>query len=294
MLSLLLGTLHGKKDKSSLYKVSKEWYYDRNVWKVVYQYDCLNLLSIVDPPYLCHHITVHEDDIFYTSCISKVIRCLTDETKNTILPYKQSIKSISCISATKILLNKTYITANLRAVFELTVGVHDGGMCVCPSSVDIRNVAVGKDFIVWMDGLSLVVVSKATDSFSWTRVFKDDTRVTDVSCQCLAVDDDNLIYVATLKGEIEVCDSEGHLKRSFKLSVRVCIPRHPDLVYNYVVMVIHDSKLVVYTNDCYIRVYTVYGKLIQEYYIGAKVWNMVSHRGYLLASFNGKIYKFTL
>jgi hypothetical protein len=280
MLSLLIGTRKRDND-SCIYKASKEWYYDRNVWKVVLEfgihkcvslpytvkkqhklvYSCLNVLHINDRPAYIER----RDHMLYYMDGTPVGGPEYLKIENATWIHGNGSSGSSGGDGNKLLVNTykgdVYIyrfngnKVNKRRIRE----------CKNASHVTLKG-----DTLVWLSPLALHI-SNARSSRKCITHYVDHFP----NCRRrIAIDTGGLIYVAIPSDRVAIYKGDKHL---YDIILLVESP------ISYIL--IHCDILHVLTSGGTLIAFTLKGELISSHFFKVPCTSMcTTSKGELLLS----------
>jgi hypothetical protein len=279
MLSLLLGVSCKEKDKSVLHKVSKKWYYDRNVWRVVIRFTNTDVVlpykikQHFKARWMCRNVLCKGEQIMYTD--KKSIMILTTNNKVAlILPDWHEIDKAEWLNDKQLLLNASgEVLIYQFDKDKTTLGKID--VCDRAYSITIKH-----GISAWIS-MNKLYISNA--KFDCKPVVYNLDSPHGTFIHRIAIDSNRLIYVA-YKDYIKIYSRSG---ARHQLNINKDITTQSDIKC----ILIHNDTLHVADNNGCIRAYTLDGKLLSRLKLNTVFTSMcITPLGSLAVSDMGRIF----
>jgi hypothetical protein len=280
MLHLLLGT-RTHNEKCLLFKASKEWYYDSNVWKVVLEF---GIYSIKLPYKVKESCVLHMKDIIHTP--AGVMGCgrLTsyfyrlspqyDNIKMVQLPERTSVSKIAWLYGDGTIMPDTStgtggINSSILCVLEynrvlLRVKLNKPN-CDAHSGItnNVYYLTGGRSIVAWIRFGGLYYTGKlGLDIYRVCEVWGIQ-HLDGPEYHLMAIDDEDLVYIVN-SGFIKVYNvkcGEGPIRTMILEDPLKSGNTHVIPVY----ILIHQGVLHTWSKDKVLRAYTLGGELISRW-----------------------------
>jgi hypothetical protein len=243
MLSLLLGT-RTRTNKCCIHKVSKEWYYDHNVWKVVLHYGIENTVRLpyavrrtFKTPNGCNCVLSSGNKVMYIRGYKSEL-CNLDGTPAPIIPDALYIRNASWITDNRLMCN--------TAAGDMVVYQFDKRAV---TTIEKRkytfDVTVRDNTSIWINSGTLHI---SDESFKQEPITQYVGPFCNSQIHCTAIDSKGLIYVGI----------QSYISVHSKTSLLYLIQVNKIVIY----ILIHGDILHVACADKCVRAYTLEGKCI--------------------------------
>jgi hypothetical protein len=279
MLPLLLGTRKrlNKQGKGSLYNIVKQWYYDPNVWKVVFKFGIYGLCL----PYSLKERYVSRF-AHITSTPKGLIACETHTNQLHLLDEKYYIRESVSLPGTLAIASIKWLEDDRVSCTTTSGDVYIFNTCVDnylsfqQNTTSIRHLTPTRTGMVWICGASLY----SSDSKYGCKPSRFECTVEGVhknALHAIAVDTRDFIYLLSPTG-VDVYKDSQHV-RSIYLDIK-CYTGMVLLSY----ILIHNDILHIHFCNGILAAFTLEGKLLSSRYVGGVTSMCVTPDGRLIVS----------